>query len=75
MKSLPLKIILEIDSTNLSTRRMALEAVNELMLTTGHLQPKTGQVVRGDYWRVKAVKVSNYLPKDYFSSRRKTPKK
>src|SRR5258708_2154739 len=62
-KQLPLKIILEIDSTNLSTRRYALEAVIDLMHTTGHSQPKYGQIIRGPYWRAKVVKRVDSLPK------------
>lgn len=61
MKRLPLKMVLEIDSTNLSTRRYALEAILELMHTTGHYEPKSGQVIRNPYWKAKVVKMVNFL--------------
>lgn len=67
MKKLPLKLVLEIDSTNLSTRRKGLEEVLRLMNETSHLQPKRKQVIwdkefSEPYWKVKVVDIQNYLP-------------
>lgn len=81
MKNLPLKIVIEIDSTNLSTRRKALERLNELMNETGHSEPHLYQIIWDKefmgtpYWRLKVIALVNSLepkPRKSLNKKRKS---